>query len=584
MRSRWRTVFPERSSLPQPATRRPSWLLACGQTSDLAEEITWRDEDLAIASLPPALSPQQRFVIVGDVWLSNRAELLRKLEGHNQRELLTDLQIIAGLWEQSEQAALMLLEGMFAIAVWDRERQALSLARDRVGARTLYYTTGGTTRYVAPRLLPLARLLKPEVDLVALRDYLCCAFVPGEQTLWSGIREVRPGSVVRLPEGETQAYWEVREQMAGAEQPLRWHAARLRSCLDQVIQEYLPTNAPVGVYLSGGLDSSCVVALAAKFHAQTVHTYSIHFGSQCPNELEFSSLVAAHCRTHHHVIEITTDEMWKLLPETMSYLDDPIGDPLTVPNLILGRAAKQSVEVILNGEGGDPCFGGPKNQPMLLASLYHPALEANGELSNPTPDLVSAYLASFQKCSLDLPRLLQPEVWAEVKCAPSVFEPELASEGSYLNRLMFINTKFKGADHILTKVNNLTRAAGLEGRSPLFDQRVVELSLQIPPQHKLSGAEEKAVLKAAVADLLPERILRRPKSGMMVPVQLWFRRHWPRQTRALLLSRRARIRRYLSQELIAEWLDYRGDTWSRYGVKLWLLLSLELWLQAHSKD
>ena len=153
--------------------------------------------------------------------------------------------------------------------------------------------------------------------------------------------------------------------------------------------------------------------------------------------------------------------------------------------------------------------------------------------------------------------------------------------GSYLNRLMFINTKFKGADHILTKVSNLTRACGLEGRSPLFDQRVVEVSLTIPPEYKLSGATEKAVLKAAVQDVLPATILARPKSGMMVPVQYWFRQLWPKQARALLLHRKARVREFLNPEVIEDWLNYRGDTWSRYGVKLWLLVSLELWLQEH---
>ena len=343
--------------------------------------------------------------------------------------------------------------------------------------------------------------------------------------------------------------------------------------------EYLPTNAPAGVYLSGGLDSSCVVALAAKLHTHPIHTWSIHFGDETPHELEFSSLVAQHCRTTHHIIEIKTEQMWTLLPEAMAVLDDPIGDPLTVPNLILGRAAKQSVEVILNGEGGDPCFGGPKNQPMLLDRLYQSAISSDEQQA--TPAQIAAYLASFQKCSSDLPRLLKPDVWNAVKDVPSVFEPELSGHGSYLNRLMFINTKFKGADHILTKVSNLTQHCGLRGLSPLFDQRVVELSLTIPPEYKLSGAEEKAVLKAAVRDLLPERILARPKSGMMVPVQLWFRQSWPKQARALLLNRNARIRQYLNQEVIRDWLDYRGDTWGRYGVKLWLLVSLEFWLRSH---
>ena len=188
--------------------------------------------------------------------------------------------------------------------------------------------------------------------------------------------------------------------------------------------------------------------------------------------------------------------MWKQLPETMAYLDDPIGDPLTVPNLLLGRLARNSVRVVLNGEGGDPCFGGPKNQPILINSLY-------GSVAN-QPDPLTAYLNSFQKCALDLPQLLQPEIWATVQTKPSIFAADLNADATYLNRLMTLNIKFKGADgHILTKVNNLTQAVRIEGRSPLFDQRVVTLSMQIPPEYKLSGVQEKAVLKQAVSDLLP---------------------------------------------------------------------------------
>lgn len=512
-------------------------------------------------------------IIAGDVWLANRAALAQQLGAWE----LTDLEIVAALWERHGVQCLPLLQGMFAFVVRDEQQQALLLVRDRVGARTLYYTTEGSTRWIAPRLQTLRQKLAPDVDLVALRDYLCCAFVPGERTMWQGIREVRPGTIVRLPTNEATPYWQLAERLTEPTQSLEWHARELRAQLHEVITEYLPAGEAVGCYLSGGLDSSLVAALAKKLHTHPVHTYSIHFGSATPNELAFSSLVAENCQTEHHIIEITPPQMWDLHAEALGYLDDPIGDPLTVPNLILGREAKKSVNVILNGEGGDPCFGGPKNQPMLLTNLYQTEFAGAAQV----PNLVAAYLASYQKCSTDLPRLLKPEVWQAVKDELSVFAPELSGQGSYLNRLMFINTKYKGADHILTKVSNLTRACDVEGRSPLFDQRIVELSLTIPPEYKLSGATEKAVLKAAVQDILPEVILQRPKSGMMVPVQYWFRQLWPKQARALLLSKQARIRPYLNQELIRDWLEYRGDTWSRYGVKLWLLVSLELWLQAH---
>jgi asparagine synthase (glutamine-hydrolysing) len=568
--------FPDRTASIAPIEVAPSWCLAWGAVDSVTEGITWRDEQIAIATpnnSQLALSPTEQFVVVGDVWLSNRAELRRRLGVEPNFSQGSDCQIVAQIWERWGVESLTLLVGMFALAVWDRERGVLWLGRDRVGARTLYYTPTGLTRWIAPQLRTLAPYRSSELDLVALRDYLCCAFVPGERTLWQQVREVRPGTCLSFPDETVQVYWQVQEQITATDQPLEWHGERLRSLLDQVVQEYLPPGEPVGAFLSGGLDSSCITALAAKFHNSPVHTYSIHFGSDCPNELEFSSLVAEHCQTQHHILEITPSQMWEQLPETMAYLDDPIGDPLTVPNLLIGRLAREAVRVVLNGEGGDPCFGGPKNQPMLLNNLY-------GSVTN-QPDSLEAYLISFQKCALDLPQLLKPEIWTAVQKEPSVFEADLNSNATYLNRLMGLNIKFKGADHILTKVNNLTQAVGLEGRSPLFDQRVVATSMEIPPEYKVSGVQEKAVLKQAVSDLLPESILYRPKSGMMVPVQLGFRKFWQRQARALLLSRQAAIAPYLNQSLIRNWLDYRGDTWNRYGVKLWLLVSLEIWLQVN---
>lgn len=518
-------------------------------------------------------------MIVGDTWLSDRQHLAKFL-GYSHSFPLSDLQLIAAAWEHWGVETFTKLVGVFGLAVWDREQQILWLGRDRTGSRTLYYTTSGTTRWVAPSLRSLTPYHSKELDMVALRDYLCCAFVPGSRTLWQQVQELRPGSILSFPGEQIQTYWQLPadgttgDSLERGESSLEWHGQQLRTLLNQVVQDCLPAQEPVGVFLSGGLDSSSVTALASRLHLAPVHTYSIHFGETCPNELEFSSLVANHCATNHHILEITFREMWERLPEAMGWLDDPIGDPLTVPNLLMGNLAQKSVRVVLNGEGGDPCFGGPKNQPMLLNQLYGVVTQQNS---------LDAYLLAFQKCASDLPQLLKPDIWKTVRPKPYVFSEDLDSTASYLNRLMALNIKFKGADQILTKVNNLTQAAGVQGRSPLFDQRIVELSMQIPPEYKLSGVQEKAVLKQAVADLLPAQILLRPKSGMMVPVQLGFQKYWQRQAKALLLNRQAAIAPYLNQSLIQNWLNYRGDTWRRYGVKLWLLVSLEIWLQVHGK-
>jgi asparagine synthase (glutamine-hydrolysing) len=585
------------------------WRVAYGDVGRLPDACLWRDERFAVIGGAWGTCGSVRVVAAGDASLTNRAQLLSEIEWlqagvdaarspSETEAAASDLEIIAALWQAHSTRTPELLAGAYAFCVWQRESETLWLVRDRVGVETLYHSTEGAVRYAGARLADVARDGGGGVDEVAVRDYLCCAFVPGERTMWSAVREVRPGTILRLPDNEATAYWQVEERIAGERMPLEFYGERLRACLEQVVRDSLPAGEPVGVYLSGGLDSSCITALAARLHGEPVHTYSIHFGAECPNELEFSALVAGHCRTTHHVIEITPDAMWDLLPETMSYLDDPIGDPLTVPNLILGRTAKTHVNTILNGEGGDPCFGGPKNQPMILTQVYrssfaeraggdgdaHDERDADGQPLNDSTENLAAYLASFQKCSTDLPRLLCGEVWERVRAKSSPFDGVLDASGSYLNNLMFVNTRFKGADHILTKVSNLTRAAGLRGCSPLFDDRIVGLSLEIPPEYKLEGAREKAVLKAAVADLLPARILERPKSGMMVPVQRWFRERWRRRAAQLLLSRRARTRRFFNQDVVRGWLDYRGDVWARYGVKLWLLVSLELWLQTHTRD
>jgi asparagine synthase (glutamine-hydrolysing) len=558
----------------------PTWRLGWGQQAQW-EGATWQEGPLAIAvgagrsvEMQLAFSPSGRYVVVGDIWLSDRASLLTYLALENPLHL-SDIQLVAIAWERWQTSVLAKLVGSFCLVVWDRERELLRLVRDPVGARTLYYTPRGATRWAAGDLRSLAPYRSNALDPIALRDYLCCAFVPGNRTLWQDVRELGVGTQLTWPGDDCHAYWQLKERLDAEEkqQSLGWHAERLRSHLNQVVQDSLPA-APVGVFLSGGLDSSAITALAAKFHSHPVHTYSIHFGNPYPNELEFSGLVSQHCGTQHHILEISLPRMWEVLPETMAWLDDPIGDPLTVPNLLLGQLARQQVGVVLNGEGGDPCFGGPKNQPMLINQLYSPVSQQ---------DPLQAYLLSFRKCAADLPQLLKPELWAAVQPEPYCFADDLQSSASYLNRLMMLNIKFKGADQILTKVSNLTRAAGVEGRSPLFDRRIVEQSMTIPPQYKLSGVEEKAVLKQAVADLLPEAILNRPKSGMMVPVQAGFQREWQRAARKLLLSRQAAIAPYLNQTLIKQWLNYQGDPWRRYGVKLWLLVSLEIWLQVNLK-
>lgn len=541
----------------------------------------WHDARVAFGGGSVWADRAGQVVAGGEALLDNAADLRQELAWPDA----ADGQILAELWARHGAAGMGRARGMYAVALWDARQDTLTLLRDAVGARTLYYAHQGSVWWFGTRLRTVRRapIVSDALSLSALQQYLICAFVPGEQTLWRDIREIRPGTLLLAPQNETFSFWELTERPWNPADSLEDHAARLRPVLEAAVRDALPADGPTGVFLSGGLDSSLVAALAARDAPGPVHTFAIHFGAHLPHELEFSGLVAQHCRTQHHIIELPGKQIRDTLFETLAALDDPIGDPLTVPNLILGRAAARETHTILNGEGGDPCFGGPKNIPMLLHALYGSPVEDTNGTSPAT-----AYLRSFQKCYDDLPRLLTPDVQTALHDLPppeSLVTPFLedSSLPHYLNRLMLLNTRLKGADHILTKVNNLSSATGLLARSPLFDPRVVAASFAIPPEHKLAGSHEKAVLKSAVRDLLPPAILTRPKSGMLVPVQRWFQKDLKSYARRLLLGRDARTRPFFTPSVVKEWLAYRGGLWPRHGVKLWLLLTLEVWLRAQEK-
>ena len=487
-------------------------------------------------------------------------------------------QIAAALEERGDVRALYDRDEMFALAVYDRRRCRLHLIRDAVGHRTIYYAAKSGAVWFSTRSSGLTNTppVSREVNVGALRDYLIYAYVPGGRTLIHGLEEVRPGQVrVWGPNGHASRvddYFVLTEDV-DEDGASRLDATGLRTLIDAAIQSRLPSHGPVGIYLSGGVDSTLVAALAACHHQAPVHTFSVNFGDNVPTEAPFAALAARVAGTHHHEIRLSPQDLQAGLFETVAALDDPIGDPLTVPNLLLGQRAKEEVDVILNGEGGDPVFGGPKNQPMLLEAIYRQR-----------PSLEDAYLRSYQKCYDDLPLLLTDAAKGALTQEPDptdVLRPLLSESKmrSLLNRLMHINIRFKGADHILTKVSNLTTHAGLIGQSPLFDRRIVQESFRVHPTRKVQGAVEKAILKEAVRDVVPTVILHRPKAGMRVPVQSWMRTTLRRYAARLLLDRRARIRPYVHQDLIRTWTTYRGDPYARYGRKLWMLLSLEVFLR-----
>ena len=478
------------------------------------------------------------------------------------------------------------------VAAWREPDGTLALARDAVGERSLFYAAFDNRLVFASTLKALldSGLVTRRLNLTAVATYLTYAYIPGRETLVEGIYKLLPGEVLRFRDGQltASALWALPaetpapppEDADPEEEGLR---RELRRRLEQAVARRLPAEEAVGATLSGGLDSSLVVALARRLHSGRVLTYSLSFGEGYANELPFSSLVAGHCGTEHRVIELSPAAVLRHLDESIAVLSDPIGDPLTVPNALLFREAAGEVGVVLNGEGGDPCFGGPKNLPMLLAELFDNGYGGYGGNEEDRFSRQRSYLRAHQKCYDDLAELLAPAAraaiadhWLERQLAPYFADPRWTR---FITRLMAINVIFKGAHHILPKVDSVSAAYGVTARSPLFDREVVEQAFAIPPQLKLRGSVEKYLLKQAVKDLLPAAIIERPKSGMLVPVEGWFQGPLLPYARERLLDgltpygivERGYLERLLDGQM--------GGLRPRRGAKIWLLVTLEAWLR-----
>ncbi|MEE1806636.1 asparagine synthetase B family protein [Streptomyces sp. BE133] len=530
---------------------------------------------------------------VGEVTLHNRPALLSALhaEGTPIPARCSDGELLLHCWARLGDAGVALAEGMFVLAVLDGTD--LILIRDHAGARTLFYARaeGAWTASTSLRALRRWPALGTSMNLSAVRSFLTFAYLPGEETLLTGVREVLPGRVLRLAQDGTvteAVHWEPREHIAQpVPQDPTEHILALRALLERATADRLPEAEPAAVLLSGGIDSSLVTALAAKLHSHPVHTYSISFGDELPNELGYSGLVAAHCHTRHRVLNVSGKTVASRLAEAAALLDSPVGDPLTVPNLLLAETvAADGASVVLNGEGGDPVFGGPKNLPMLVQEMHREPGAPWDE------DRATAYLRSYRKCWTDLPTLLTAQTLDALRDAPRpqrFVEPYLTPGadsphrmGHLLNQLLHCNLRTKGAHHILTKVERLTASQGIEGRAPLFDRRVVDHAFATPPTYKLRGSAEKWILKEAVRDLLPDTVVDRPKSGMRVPVQQWLTGPLRDLGNDLLLSRQSAGRGLFRPDTVRTWMKGEGMLLPRQGGKLWLVLTLELWLRSYA--
>jgi asparagine synthase (glutamine-hydrolysing) len=526
--------------------------------------------------------------------------------GHTLRSR-SDSEVVLHLWEDLGEGFVDRVHGMFALALWDARRRVLVLARDRSGKKPLFYRRTRRGLAFASELHALVRAFpgdRPAVDLAAIDEYLSLQYVPAPRTAFAGVCKLPAASIAVIAPGESVAprtYWSraCGETAVGTEEAL---AGELRALLDAAVRRRMVADVPLGAFLSGGVDSSVIVALMAQASPRPVKTFSIGFPDADDSELGFARLVASRYRTEHHEL-VVAPEMTAVLQDIVEHHGEPFGDSSAVATWYLARMTREHVTVALSGDASDESFAGYKRyNPARLSALFdrvpqaarpglrwavaqagraiHPdVLGLARSLDEGDAGRYLALLGHFT--ASDKRRLLGPAMrGVDPTATQRRFAALLASSRApdLLRRLLDLDFRTYLTDDINAKVDIAAMSHALEVRCPFLDTAVVEFAARLPSgmQSRWRG---KHLLRRAVGDLVPREILTRSKRGFGLPLERWMTRDLGPMARELLLDRTARERGVLDpgavEDLFADLDAGRGG-----ADRLWTLLVMETWFRA----
>ena len=477
------------------------------------------------------------------------------------------------------------LDGAFAAAVWDVGQRRLTLVRDPFGVRSLYFVQHAGALFFATELKQLLAIpnLPIEPDLIALHKYLTFSFVPGDAVPVKGVQRLLPGhfATVSASGVTVQSYFALQEQIDPTLEAQDDAVREVRRAFDDAVAKRLNGETEVGLYLSGGIDSSGV-AVWLKRHDVRVHAFSLDFGERSV-EREQAVAVARHLAIPLDSVKADGAAIGSALTDIVWKLDLPFGDAVTGPQYLLGSAARATgLSAVFNGEGGDQLFGGWTSKPMVAAAIYGGLYDDSDESRE------QQYLHSYHRF-YGLEDLLYSPQLKQAVGAPGVRRAHLRpyldgnAAHSFLGRVRLADISLKGSQNILPRAERMANAWGLDVRVPLFDRKLAELAFRLPPQHKLRGASEKHVLKLSLQNALPADIVWRRKYGMSVPSTDWLLGPLHDVVDDLLGDAALERRGLFQREFVAglrkgEPLPGEGRK-RRVGEKLWALLMLEAWLR-----
>ncbi len=538
-------------------------------------------------------------VVNGEIY--NFVELRRSLEerGH-VFTTRSDSEVVVHLWEEHRAEFVKHLRGMFALALWDEARSELLLARDRFGIKPLYYVEASEQLVFASEIKSL--LAHPDVaaqpDFEAIYSYLCLRYVPGPATAIKDVKKLMPGHVLTMSNGEyrTERYWELPEIGKGRAP----NSSELREALLDAVKSHLVSDVPLGVFLSGGLDSSLIVALMREAGVGSVRTFTMGFPVVGADERAHATRVARHFQTEHTELQLEPVSP-VMLTEVIYALDEPIADPAVVPTYLLAREARKHVKVVLTGEGSDEINGGYSRYWLARAAAQAhkwPSFVKRLAKSMPLPGRMKRALEVSAAADPEKPRLLGFDFFgdrpieqmldgellivAQRNAPAEVLASRLASapEGDFERALCRADITGWMVDDLLMKVDKMTMAHALEARVPYLDHCFAEIALRVPPEGRVQGLRTKALLREVAIQLLPSDIAKRRQHGFNVPLKAWLKGSFQGYAESILLSERARKRSIFVQGWVRETLQAAGESQGVAVARVWSLLVLELWMRA----
>jgi asparagine synthase (glutamine-hydrolysing) len=572
--------------------------------------------DLALGH-QPMTNEDGSVVIVYNGEIYNHADWRPGLEkcGHVYRSHC-DTETIVHLYEEYGVTVVDKLRGMFAFAIWDVKQQMLFLARDRLGVKPLYYyhAPDGSLVFASEiKALFAAKSVKAGINFAAMPDFLANHAPSGEMTLFEGVRKLLPGHTLTWQSGriEIQRYWsisfpnvDIAPARSDSDYVADWSALFRES-----VRLRLMADVPLGMFLSGGIDSSAIAATMSTMVSQPIKTFSVAFAEREANELEYARLVAQRFGTDHHEIVVSPAAFFDRLPDLVWHEDEPLAHPSSVALNFVSTLAAQHVKVVLTGEGSDEMLGGYDRYRKTIYNValgrYYHALTNDkvrrsvvatlGLILRPTrmsgklrrtflqldPTLDEIYFDNFAVFSQgSLPSLLSADVKARVGALrPYVEMNRLLDEvpsASMLNKLLYVDTHTY-LQELLMKQDQMSMAASIESRVPFLDHKLCEFTARMPDRLKLRGLTTKWILRESMKDLLPPEILKRSKMGFPVPLAQWFRGPFRWVLDEYVLGARATRRGIFNNAFVAELVKRHQSGAEDNAQRLWALVNFEIW-------